>query len=168
MAISFKSAQRRALWGAIAFSLATEYAIAFAIYWLWSGQNSYVWLWAILTVVALQLFLMFYGLLSFARRAAWYYWFERDGRVEAIASEFNRLNFPRPDGLYNDADQYLEQVALSPASSPEAAMFAGILLGMLNGHRANGPRSEAFFLSLSIEKALQKMLPWEARAELSR
>lgn len=166
MALSFKSAQRRAFWGAIAFSLAVEYVIFFVAFWFWSGRNGYSWVWALSAVVAIQIFMMLYGLLSFGRRALWYFWFERDTRVQAIANEFNRLNFPRPDGFYNDADQYLEQVALSPASSPEAALFAGVLLGILNGHRTSGPRSEAFFLALSIERAMQQMLPWNARADL--
>lgn len=166
MGLQFKSAQRRAFWGGLAFSLGVEFAIVLAIYWLWSGGNGYSFAWALLTVLAIQMFQALYGLLSLARRTAWYYWFERDTRAQALAAEFHRLNFPRPEGFYNDADQYLEQVSLSPATSPEGAMAASMLLGMLNGHRLNGPRSEAMFLAMSIERAMKLMLPWDARAEL--
>jgi len=162
MALVFKSAHRRAFWTAFAFSVATEYVVFVAIFLFSFDWNPYSWLWGMLAVIALQLALALYGLFSFARRALWYFWIERDDRAQLIADEFNRLNFPRPDGFYNDADQYLTEVALSPATSPEAALFAGTLIGMLNAHRSNGPRSEALSLAMSVERAMLKMLPWSA------
>ena len=166
MAVQFKSEQRRAFWGGLAFALGTEYALMFSIF-RFSGQEFGPSLgWSLVAVVGIQLFLGAYALLALARRIIWYFWIERDNRAQALAAEFHRLNFPRPEGHYADADQYLEQVALSPATSPEGAMTASMLLGMLNAHRLNGPRSEAMFLALSVERAMKLMLPWEARGQL--
>lgn len=165
MAVDFRSAQRRAFWGGIGFSLVAEYLVALSVYVVAANGSGYAWVWALLTVIGIQLFLTLYALLSFGRRAIWYHLFEREVRAASILREFDRLNFPRPDGTYIDGDQYLREVALSPATSPEGALFAGTLLGALEGHRLNGPRSEAFFLALSIERALKLMLPWEAAAE---
>lgn len=163
MALNFRSAQRRTFWLAIIFSLLIEYAVIATVMILLGVKRPEVFWQAVFLLIGVQIFLGAYGLLSFGRRAIFYYMFERDDRADTLAGEFNRLGFPRPDGFYNDADQYLEQVALNPATPPEGALFAGVLLGMLNGHRANGPRSEAFFLAMSIERAMRRMLPWEAR-----
>ena len=166
MAVQFKSEQRRAFWGGLAFALVTEYALIFCILRL-SGQEFGPSLGlALLAVVGIQLFLGLYALLALARRTIWYFWIERDSRAQALAAEFHRLNFPRPEGQYADADQYLEQVALSPATSPEGAMMASMLIGMLNSQRMYGPRMESIFLALSIERAMKLMLPWNVRAEL--
>lgn len=165
MAVSFKSAQKRAYWGALAFSLLCEYAVALVYFWALSRGDPAMWGWSIIAVIVFQILLSLYGLFSFARRAAWYHLFEKESRAATIAAEFARNNFPRPDGSYVDADEYLRQVALSPVTSPEGALFAGTLLGALEAHRLNGPRSEAFFLALSIERAIKLALPWEMAAE---
>lgn len=168
MAVQFKSEQRRAFWGGLAFSLVTEYALVFCILRLFGQELAPSFGLSLLAVVGIQLFLGAYALLALARRTIWYFWIERDSRAQGLAAEFNRLNFPRPDGFYTDADQYLEQVALSPATSPEGAMMASVLIGMLNSQRMYGPRMEAIFLALSIERAMKLMLPWDARAELGQ
>lgn len=163
MALQFKSEQRRQFWGAIAFSLVVEYVVVLIVVQMTYRDNPGNWATAAFFVLLIQVGLLIYKLFSLARRAMWYFWYERDRRSDAILAEFYRLNFPRPDGVYNDADQYLQQVALSPATSPEGAMFASMLLGMLTAHRTNGPWSESLFLGLLIERAMRKMLPWEAR-----
>lgn len=165
LAVSFRSAQRRAFWGALAFSLGSEFLVAWIIWSVVSDGNSNAWAWAVATVIGIQVFLLLYGLVSFGRRAVWYHLFEKEARASRISEEFSRLNFPRPDGMYVDADEYLREVALSPATSPEGALFAGSLLGALDAHRLNGPRSEAFFLVLSIERAMKLMLPGEMATE---
>lgn len=165
MAIVFKSSERRLFWSAIAFSLGCEYAVASAYFLFATHGDAASWVWALAVVIGLQIFMAAYGLFSFLRRAIWYNLVEKDRRAEALAQEFERLSFPRGDGLYADAESYLAEVALSPATSPEGAMFAGKLLGAMESHKMFGPRSEAFFLSLSIERAIKKMLPWERAAE---
>lgn len=167
MTIRFRSAQRRAFWSAVAFSLIFEFIAIYLAYYFSTNRHPLSLSWALLTTLGIQLFLITYAIFSFFRRTIWYFVFEQNKRAEALAREFQRLNFPRPETYYDSAEAYLTDVALSPETSPESAHFASMLVGMLLAHNTNGPRVEAFFLNLSLEKAMKLMLPWEARAALT-
>lgn len=163
MSVRFASEQRRLFWLGLAYSIGVEFA-AFLLFFSINPSTSAFAGWAALAaVVATQLFLVVYGLFNFARRWVFFVLYMRDSRSQIIVDEFNRLNFPRPENFYHDADHYLREVALSTATSPEGALFAGTLLGALEAHRQNGPRTDAIFLEICIERAMKLMTPWGIR-----
>jgi len=156
MPISFESRAKRIYWTQMGLTLAVNYVILLIIC-LAVGSGEAAFIWAVVALIALELLVGVYGAVGFAKRLGWYFWVDKEQKIDAFADEFVRHSFPTPDRHYNDADEYLKEAALSHEVTDDGHLTAGFLLGVLTARRDGGPRSEALANSMAIEEALRRV-----------
>ena len=154
MAVQFASSQRRSFWAAMIVSSAIDYLAVLAVLWF-LGVTQDRYLYAALWTVGIWVGMSMYGLLGVAKRLAWYFLFEKSARVDITVREISDLGLPAPSPYYNDADQYLLEVAQSPDVSDAGRLWAGMLLGSITSQRMVGPRMEALLTAITVEAALK-------------
>lgn len=152
MATVFASSATRRLWSGIGFAIAADGAAVAFLSYLFADRSDWVGV-AVLVFGAMIAFQFAYGVWAFGRRILWFNLGEKRQRVETIKADARARNVPAPDRYFNNAEQFLNEIAEDRFAPDEARIWCAVMIGAIAAQRAMS-KTECMLTLIAMEQAL--------------